>query len=123
MPDNPRPPYRDTQGHFISRERAIELGVIPSDEANEVGEEETPREWGAGARQEMVSIETGRGEAVSVPAGSPFRETVERLSDQANYGGFYRVFLNGSEVIEPEDAPAVIEPGMRIAITAYDKVG
>jgi hypothetical protein len=70
-----------------------------------------------------IFVETGRGTAVEVPVGSPFVETLNRLADEARYGGFFRIFLNGLEVINPTDAPATIEAGMRISITAYDKVG
>ena len=69
-----------------------------------------------------VFIETGRGQAVEAQVGAPFAETIERLADEAHYGGFFRVFLNGEELIEPEESPATIEPRMRIVITSYDKV-
>ena len=72
--------------------------------------------------EESVFIETGRGQAVEVQVGAPFAETIERLADEAHYGGFFRVFLNGEELIEPEESPATIEPRMRIVITSYDKV-
>lgn len=72
---------------------------------------------------QTVMVETGRGNAVAVQVGAPFRETVERIAEAAHYGGSFRVYLNAEEVIEPGEAPTSIQPGMRIAITAYDKVG
>ena len=72
--------------------------------------------------EESVFVETGRGEAVEVQAGAPFAETVEHLADQAHYGGYFRVFLNGSEILNPAESPQILEPGMRVVITSYDKV-
>ena len=140
--------FRDREGHFISRARAIELGIIDEngnpitetqepaeepetldEELEDEDEEEVEAEdygrWADRAHHptETVFIDTGRGGTAEVPAGSPFEMTVDRIAEEAHYGGFYRVFLNGSEVVRPEDAPESIEPGMRIAITAYDKVG
>ena len=90
----------------------------------EVTEEPTPAEWAEEAREtQPIFVDTGRGAGVEVQAGAPFAETLERLADEAHYGGYFRVFVNGSEVINPEDAPTTVESGMRIAITAYDKVG
>lgn len=66
-----------------------------------------------------VYIETGRGQTAEVPSGSPFRETIERIAEQAHYGGYFRVFLNSEEILNPEEAPGTIEPGMRVAITSY----
>ncbi len=77
---------------------------------------------GADATQ-PIFVETGRGEAVPVNAGDPFFATVSDIADRANYGGYFRVFLSGEEIVNPEEAPESIEPGMRIAITSYDKVG
>jgi len=71
----------------------------------------------------VVMVETGRNNSVAVPVGSPFGAAVDAISNEANYGGYYRVFLNGSEVIHESDAPEFIEVGQRIAITSYDKVG
>ena len=80
--------------------------------------------FGDGATtQGSINIETGRGQTVEVQVGAPFTETLERVADEAHYGGFFRVFLNGSELLEPTESPATIELGMRIAITSYDKVG
>lgn len=80
--------------------------------------------FGASPRQQdTVPVETGRGNAVNVPVGADFVPTIERLADEANYGGYYRVFLNGIEIINPTDAPPRIESGMRICLTSYDKVG
>lgn len=73
--------------------------------------------------QESVHIETGRGQTTEVQSGAPFVATIERVADEAHYGGYFRPFLNGVEIVEPEDAPDTIEAGMRIVITAYDKVG
>ena len=77
-----------------------------------------------------VHIDTGRGQTSEVPVGAPFQETLERVAEATHYGGFFRVFLNGEEILDPErelvneDGSAkVIESGMRIAITSYDKVG
>lgn len=84
--------------------------------------------------QESVHIETGRGQTTEVQSGAPFVATIERVADEAHYGGYFRVFLNGDELIEnpwldeghtePNPSyPTTIELGMRIAITSYDKVG
>lgn len=70
-----------------------------------------------------VFVDTGRGQTTEVPVGSPFGSTIERLAEAAHYGGYFRVFLNGSEVLNPEEAPATIDAGMRITITSFDKVG
>ena len=83
---------------------------------------EEPAGWGGNGR-DTVQVETGRGNAISVSVGVPFSATMEQLAEEAHYGGYYRVFLNGSELISPEEAPDIIEAGMRIAITSYDKVG
>ncbi len=71
----------------------------------------------------QVFIDTGRGNAIPVNVGEPFAEAIERVADAANYGGYYRVFLQGREVADPAAAPQMIAEGQRIAITAYDKVG
>ena len=94
------------------------------DEGGGAVEEDVPT-WGTGAPVDAVSVqvETGRGQAVPVAIGSPFLETVERIADDASYGGFFRVFLNGEELLDPTDAPENVEAGMRIAVTSYDKVG
>ena len=88
--------------------------------------EEVPTERGfgeGGGDRNTVPVDTGRGNVVDVPVGEPFQATLERLADDANYGGFYRVYLNGAEVVDPADSPPTIERDMRIAITSYDKVG
>lgn len=87
--------------------------------------EEEGRGFGQDQRSESqpIYVETGRGQAVEVQPGSPFIPTVERIADEANYGGWFRVYLNGEEIVNPADSPEVIEPGMRITITSYDKVG
>ncbi|MGW8177274.1 MAG: hypothetical protein ACWGQW_00535 [bacterium] len=151
------PIYRDDDGHFISRARALELGVIdeqgnpiprdqrtarptpeptpepePATLADEMEEEEEEEEaqpdtrtWAEAAEHpaESVFVDTGRGTTAEVPAGSPFAETIDRIADENHYGGYYRVWLNATEIVRPEEAPETIEPGMRIAITPYDKVG
>jgi len=83
-----------------------------------------PGRWAdhAAHPEESVFIETGRGQAIEVQVGAPFAETIEHLADEAHYGGFFRVFLNGEELIEPEESPTTIEPRMRIVITSYDKL-
>ena len=70
-----------------------------------------------------IHIEVGRGHTTEVQVGAPFQETIERIADEAHYGGFFRVFLNGEEILEPTEAPETIQLGMRIALTSYDKVG
>jgi hypothetical protein len=97
--------------------------------------EYVPPRWvpQTGVSTETVFVETGRGNPVSVPVGSPFASTIEQLADRANYGGYFRVFVNGVEVLEPNPVKAAemglpipperFEPGMRTVITAYDKVG
>lgn len=80
-----------------------------------------PPRWGH-RTDGQVAIDIGHG-IVNVVVGSPFQETVERVAADAHYGGYFRVFLNDHEVIDPSDAPATIDAGMRIAITSYDKVG
>lgn len=70
-----------------------------------------------------VSVDVGRGRAVNVAVGSDMVNTLETLAREANYGGFFKVYINGQEVINPQDAPDKVEAGMRIAITSYDKVG
>lgn len=83
----------------------------------------TPLAGRASRPQGSVWVDVGRGDPVEVPTGSPFVETLDRLAEQAHYGGDYRVFLNGSEVLYIEEAPATIEAGMRLAVTSYDKPG
>lgn len=70
-----------------------------------------------------VHIETGRGQTSEVPVGAPFQSTIERLAEEAHYGGYFRVFLNGDEILDPGEAPGTIEAGMRIALCSFDKVG
>jgi len=100
------------------------------DENEEMVEEEEEEEevrpaWGGVERPAGGSlfVDTGRGHTAEVQVGAPFKETIESVADEAHYGGYFRVFLNGNEVINPEDAPESIEAGQRIVITAYDKVG
>jgi len=119
-------PYRDEEGHFISEDEARERGLIPDNGvAEDVEAEAAPRVWAEETKAEAqpIFVDVGRGEPVQVQPGAPFEATTNRLAEDAHYGGFFRVFLNGSEVINPEDAPATFESGMRVAITSYDKVG
>jgi len=123
-------PYRDEHGHFISEEEARRSGLIP-DQANipnQIPEDEVEGQvqpqFGANQRAGApIYVDIGRGQTAEVQAGDPFVPTLDRLAEEAHYGGYFRVFLNGSEVVDPADAPATIEPGMRLAITSYDKVG
>jgi hypothetical protein len=125
-------------GHFQKEEENIEEGENEMENQETTGFRTEPREMedndggsterrafgiGAGATAESVFIETGRGQTAEVHVGENFAETVERVSNAAHYGGYYRVFLNGDEIINPAEAPEKILSGMRIAITAYDKVG
>jgi len=73
--------------------------------------------------QGTVSVEVGRGGNVEVSVGSSFVNTIEQLARDHHFGGYFRVFVNGSELVNPDNAPNQIEAGMRIAITSYDKVG
>jgi len=108
-----------------AEEQRAEEGV--EEEAIDQEEEEwTPNpRWATEERttNQPIFVDVGRGDAVEVQPGSPFEETTNRLADEAHYGGYFRVYLNGSEIVNPEDAPAVFEPGMRVALTSYDKVG
>ena len=70
-----------------------------------------------------IHIEVGRGNTAEVQVGAPFQETIERIAEEAHYGGYFRVFRNGEEILEPTDAPETIQQGDRLAITSYDKVG
>lgn len=145
--------YRDQNGHFISEEEARRRGLIgggspprqeepapePVEEDGDDNEGEDPVEevatgqgpvpaFGQETRAQATStgtvfVDTGRGQGVQVQAGSPFVTTLNRLADEAHYGGYFRIFLNGSELVNPEDSPETIEVGQRIAITSYDKVG
>jgi len=127
-------PYRDEHGHFINEEEARARGLIDEEEDEEdegeledVGEEEstprTPLTARATRQAGSVFVDVGRGDPIEVQTGSPFVETLDRLAGLAHYGGDYRVFLNGSEILYIEEAPATIEDGMRLAITSYDKPG
>lgn len=73
--------------------------------------------------EEFVFVETGRGTPVRVAVGSPFVPTLNQLADDANYGGWFRIFLNSVEIVSEEEAPSTIEANMRIIITPYDKPG
>ena len=81
------------------------------------------RQTGWGSMTTELSVDTGRGNSAPATIGSNFRSEIERIAEAASYGGFFKVFLNGHEVVNPEDAPELIEAGQRIAITSYDKVG
>ena len=65
---------------------------------NEVVEEVTPTpRFGEGTRAiGSVHIETGRGQTA---VGQPFGSTIERIAEEAHYGGYFRVFLNGEEIL------------------------
>lgn len=76
-----------------------------------------------GTPRQSVFVETGRGQTEEVQVGAPFGPTIEHVAEDAHYGGYFRVFLNGEEILDPAEAPATIEAGMRIALTSYDKVG
>jgi len=119
--------YRDEHGHFISDEEARRRGMIDEEEEEREEEEQetvVSESFGEASRGgDFVPVDVGRGQIVNVRVGSPFVATLEELADRANYGGFFRIYLNGGELPEPANAPATIESGMRIAITSYDKVG
>ena len=80
-------------------------------------------------REGVVMVETGRNKAVPAPVGANLDDTIDQIAERANYGGDYRVFINGSEILNATEYPRdidgnqVIQAGMRIAITAYDKPG
>jgi hypothetical protein len=65
---------------------------------------------------EPIYVETGRGQSVAVQPGEPFIATVERIADEAHYGGYFRVFLNGEEILNPTEAPATFVAGQRVAV-------
>lgn len=120
---------RDENGHFISGEEARRRGLLGED-GDDVQPDydyqptpHTPIQSQATRPRGSVWVDVGRGDPVEVPVGIPFVETLDRLAEQAHYGGDYRVFLNGSEIIYIEEAPTTIEAGMRLAITSYDKPG
>ena len=131
-------PYRDERGHFISREEAERRGLVgrettpaptpadtPEPDEPDEGVWTPPPRWAEQAAhpQGSVFIETGRGQTAEVQVGAPFQETIERVAEDAHYGGFFRVYLNGEEIVRPNEAPATIEAGQRITLTSYDKVG
>ena len=129
-------PYRDKQGHFISGEEARRRGLPPSEaepikEPEEEAEEEgtevypPPQGWSEQADHptKSVFIDTGRGQTVEARVGLPFQLVLERIAEEAHYGGYFRVFLNGEEIVNPEEAPTAIEAGMRIAVTSYRNRG
>lgn len=80
-------------------------------------------------REGVVMVETGRNKAVPAPVGANLDDTIDQIAERANYGGDYRVFINGSEILSAEEYPRdmngnqVIQAGMRIAISSYDKPG
>ena len=82
-------------------------------------------EFGAAEQNnpDYVAVDTGGRIAVRIAVGSNFAEEVQRVANEANFGGFYKVYLNDSELEHIEDAPEKVEPGMRIAIAPYDKAG
>ena len=75
------------------------------------------------SESEPIYVETGRGQSVPVNPGEPFTATIERIADEAHYGGYFRVHLNGEEILEPGEAPETFQPGMRVNVSPYDKVG
>lgn len=122
--------YRDANGHFISKEEAERLNIAgrqesPEIEAEAEAELQAKTGWqNPNARpNQTVFIETGRNNSVEVPVGSPFQPTIERLAEDAHYGGYFRVYVNGTEVVNPEESPATVEADARISITSFDKVG
>ena len=60
---------------------------------------------------------------VSVPAGTPFREAVIEAAIAQGYTGAVRVYLNGVELVNPNDAPEVLAPGDAVTTTPFDKAG
>ena len=102
---------------------------IPEEEMGEnpdLNSEEyyTTRHFGEGnTAVTEVHVDTGRGQTVPAPVGAPFVETIDRIAEAANYNGWYRVYLNGLELVEVDEAPQTIQTDQRIAITSYDKVG
>ncbi len=109
----------------MPEERLEDEMVDEEDREWEEDWDEPRPEFGEGQRTtDHVIVDVGRGGATaSIPVGSDFVPTMERLAEEHNYGGYYRVWLNGSEVVDPDDAPAQVEAGMRIVLTPYDKVG
>jgi hypothetical protein len=84
-----------------------------------------PRPWAGRTptENEPIYVETGRGQSVAVNPGDPFIPTIERIADESHYGGYFRVFLNSEEIINPTEAPPTFVAGQRVTITPYDKVG
>jgi predicted Rdx family selenoprotein len=82
-----------------------------------------PRSWSTERLENQVLVTLGAGNQVATEIGQPFAETVTRLAREANYGGAFRVFLNSVEILDPSNAPELIEIGQNIAICPYDKVG
>lgn len=64
---------------------------------------------------------TINGSTTSLEVGSSFREAVVNSARDAGLGKF-RVILNGAE-IDPANAPANIESGMRLEIRPYEVAG
>jgi len=90
----------------------------------------TFRDRSANVHVGQVMVETGRGNAIAVDIGAPVEETLDRIANQCNYGGDYRVFLQGTELLEPGEIPfdpqthrQTFQAGQRWSITAYDKPG
>lgn len=102
-----------------------EAGLEAEDgEEDEEYAPEPVRRWAEDRQPEaVVHVETGRGNAVDVPVGSPFIDTIYRIAEDVHYGGDFRVYLNGSLLLDEADAPETVEAGMRIALTPYDKPG
>ncbi len=137
--------YRDKNGHFIPEDEARRQGLTDEPDQGIVEGEFTEEEdagetmedrgvavttpiFGAAARartQEagIVYVVTDKGQSVEAHAGDPFVPTIERIADEAHYGGDFRVFLNGNEILEQGASPGTIQLGQRIRIVAYDKPG
>jgi hypothetical protein len=61
------------------------------------------------------------GSELPLQAGATFADAVKSTARDAGLGKF-RVYLNGSE-IRPQDAPSVVEEGMKLELKPYDVAG
>ena len=111
----------DTEQENINEETVN----IPEDPGAEDFVPAQPAGWRRGDAEtnETVMIETGRNTTMEAHVGDNFVVACDRVGEAAGYGGYWKVYLNGNEVLNPDDAPELIESGMRIALTPYDKVG
>lgn len=66
-----------------------------------------------------VQVRTHQGVS-PLPIGSPFAEAIRKLAQELGVTHF-RVFLAGVEVLDPAQAPVVVEEGMDISLFPYDK--